>query len=429
MDCDQWIHVAKEAGFRHIVLTTKHVDGFCLWDSKLTEYDVAASPVKTDVVGDVAKACEKYGVKLGLYYSLWDAREPSQAKDMPRYVEYMKGQITELLTNYGPVCEFWFDAPWATPKDSDWCIPELRELIHRLQPNCAVTVNHTISRPNEPRKACLPEDFEKGGKLRFWPVDFRAMDPHLVRADDPKVHTTPDNREVYLPFEHTVCISAMANWFQKKEVRPARTPDELEALFYWCTSNDNVLLVNIPPDPTGRLRENEVKAALETADLLGIRGGNQALPAAPVNQAFGVEAHTDSSTGPDHEGAAAVDFKLQSTAWMATQAPAMITLTPKAPFYFNRIVLHEAFSERDLGDKFSKVREFAVQKFAIDSLQAGEWKTIHEGTDIGAVKTIRFPNLLTADQVRVRILEAGKAPGLRSIEISDHATRKPRPLK
>ncbi len=221
LDCDQWIRVAKEAGFRHVVLTTKHVDGFCLWDSALTDYDVGASPVKTDIVAEVAKACQKYGVKLGLYYSLWDTHEPTQANDMPRYVAYMKGQLTELLTRYGPVCELWFDAPWATPRDSDWCYPELRELIHQLQPGCAVTVNHTVLHAKKPRHPSLPVDFAHGSKLRFWPVDFRAKDPDLVRSNDPKIYTAPDESQVYLPFEHTVCISDLANWFQKKNVRPA----------------------------------------------------------------------------------------------------------------------------------------------------------------------------------------------------------------
>lgn len=426
LDCDQWIRAAKEVGFRHVVLTTKHVDGFCLWDSKLTEYDVAASPVKTDVVGEVSKACAKYGVKLGLYYSLWDAHEPSQANDMPKYVEYMKGQLTELLSNYGPVCELWFDAPWATKDDASWKYPEVRALIGRLQPACAVTVNHTVSMPDDPRKPCVPEDFTEGGKLRFWPVDFRAKDPDLVRADDPKHYTNPASEKVYLPFEHTVCVSAMANWFQKKEIRPAREPDELEALYHWCTANDNVLLLNVPPDQTGRLRENEIEAVLGTADLLGIRGGKSPLPTAPKNQALGVKAEADSVRGPGHEADKAVDTRLEGTCWTAAATPASITLSPEKPFRFNRIVLHEAFDVHKLGDGFSQERRFRVTKFRIDALQGGEWKTIREGAGIGAAKTLRFDSMQTADKIRLRILDATGPAGIRLIEVSDNSTRKPR---
>ena len=77
LDCDQWVRIAREAGFRYVVLVTKHHDGFCLWDSKYTDYDVASSPVPTDIIAAVAKACKKYGLQLGLYYSLWDRHEPS----------------------------------------------------------------------------------------------------------------------------------------------------------------------------------------------------------------------------------------------------------------------------------------------------------------------------------------------------------------
>ena len=109
LDCDQWVRIAREAGFRYVVLVTKHHDGFCLWDSKYTDYDVASSPVPTDIIAAVAKACKKYGLQLGLYYSLWDRHEPSYKEaDFSRYVDYMAHQLTELMSNYGPICELWF---------------------------------------------------------------------------------------------------------------------------------------------------------------------------------------------------------------------------------------------------------------------------------------------------------------------------------
>ena len=77
LDCDQWIRVARDAGFRYVLFTAKHHEGFALWDSQYTDYDVASSPIKTDVVAEVAKACRKYGLGFALYYSLWDRREPS----------------------------------------------------------------------------------------------------------------------------------------------------------------------------------------------------------------------------------------------------------------------------------------------------------------------------------------------------------------
>lgn len=97
IDADQWIGTAYEAGMNYVVLITKHHDGFCLWDTDTTEYSVNYSPVKTDVVKAVSEACKKYGVKLGLYYSLWDRHEKCYGDD-EKYVEYMLRQLSELTT-------------------------------------------------------------------------------------------------------------------------------------------------------------------------------------------------------------------------------------------------------------------------------------------------------------------------------------------
>lgn len=236
LDCDQWVKTAKEAGFKYIILITKHHDGFCLWDSKYTDYDVASSPVKTDVVKAVANACKKYGLQLGLYYSLWDRHEPThKEKDPSAYVQYMKNQLTELLTQNGEIIEIWFDGAWAK-KDEDWQIPEIYDLIKKLQPKCLVTVNHTIGHWENITKIRQPKDMTEGDPIRFFPVDFRTKDPNIARWDDPKLYTYK-NQKYYLPFEHTICLSERSNWFQKKQIMPTRSIDELEELFYWCTSN------------------------------------------------------------------------------------------------------------------------------------------------------------------------------------------------
>jgi alpha-L-fucosidase len=425
LDCDQWIKTAKEAGFRHVILTSKHHDGFCLWDSAATDYDVGASPVKTDVIAEVAKACKKYGVKLGFYYSLWDRHEPTHEDADPEpYVEFMKKQITELLTNYGEICEFWFDGAWAKP-DAQWRIPELYAHIKRIQPKCQVTVNHTISIPGQPTGIREPEDMIIGDRIRFWPVDFRTKDPNLVRKDDPKLYSNPNRDLRYLPFEHTICISSRWNWFQKREEIPARSPDELEELFYWCTANDNVLLVNLPPDQTGRIRENERKAIFETADRLGIRDGKP-LPRGYVDQAFGAKAEADSVFDANYGPEKAVDGSLERSRWASKDNVASITLIPKKPFRFDRVVLHEYAEVRLLGDGFTQAHTFRVQEFTLDAFEKGTWRTVHTGKEIGAAKIIRLNPLQTAERLRVRITKASAPPSLHRIAVSDMRSRKKR---
>jgi alpha-L-fucosidase len=252
LDCDQWVRVARDAGFRYVLLTTKHHDGFCLWNSKFTDYDVASSPVKTDVVAEVSKACKKYGLKFAVYYSLWDRHEPlHNDPDPQKYVQYMKNQLTELLTNYGEVVELWFDGGWAK-KQNDWGLDQLYTLVKRLQPNCAVGVNHTIVYEEGQRKFVIPDDMITDNKyyFQYFPGDFRLWDPQIAHLADKKQYLH-NGQSYYMPFEHTICISKPWSWFQKSKPVPARSLDELEELFYWCTANQNALVIDIPPGPSG----------------------------------------------------------------------------------------------------------------------------------------------------------------------------------
>ncbi|TKC08527.1 alpha-L-fucosidase [Pedobacter frigoris] len=414
LNCDQWIADAKEAGARHVVLTVKHHDGFCLWNSQYTDYDVAASPVKTDVVKAVADACKKYGVQFGIYYSLWDRHEPSyKAADKKEYIKYMKNQLTELLTNYGPVCELWFDGAWDR-KAEDWDVSGLYELTKKLQPNCAFTFNHTIGVGQNAKGIGQPRNFKEGDVIRFYPVDFRTKDPNLVRSDDPKIYSY-GTQSYYLPFEHTICLSDRWNWFQKKDIIAARPLDELEQLFYWCTSNDNVLLLNYPPDQTGQQRANERERLLELADRLGIRGGKKPLPKAKVNLAMG-QPIIATSSAPEKPADKANDTDMESY-WMAAEDKSSLEISFKKPQKVRQISLLEYADVKDLGDGFSSERSFRTTAFNVEAYIGSSWKTIHEGTTIGACLTFKLKNPVQAQKVKINILAATKPVGFYHISI------------
>jgi alpha-L-fucosidase len=154
-DPDAWVRMAKRAGMQYIVITTKHHDGFALFDSKGTTWDVMATPYGRDIVGQLAEACRRGGIRLGLYYSIMDwhhpdylprreweaASRPETGADVERYVAFMKGQLNELLTNYGPVGVLWFDGQW----EGTWTAARGRDLydyVRGLQPS--VIVNNRV---------------------------------------------------------------------------------------------------------------------------------------------------------------------------------------------------------------------------------------------------------------------------------------------
>ncbi len=122
-DADKWVQIAKDAGMKYMVLTTKHHDGFCLWDTKQTDYNIMNSPFGRDVVKELATACRKQGIAFGTYYSTCDWYHPDfpltspggrvgrKQHDLDRYTDYLKAQVKELLMNYGPLVSLWYDVP------------------------------------------------------------------------------------------------------------------------------------------------------------------------------------------------------------------------------------------------------------------------------------------------------------------------------
>ena len=162
-NAEHWVLTAKNLGFRYVVITTKHHSGFCIFNSKHTDYDIVdATPFKRDPIKELSDACAKHDMKLGIYYSIWDLHHPSYSgnlgsTDYNAYFTYMLGQVEELLTNYGPVATMWFDGEW----EETWTVERanvLRELIRRLQPN-TVIANRIGQRRKDDGDYYTPENY------------------------------------------------------------------------------------------------------------------------------------------------------------------------------------------------------------------------------------------------------------------------------
>jgi len=174
-NADQWVQTARNAGMKYIVITSKHHDGFCLWDSKVTNYDIMdATPFKRDILKELSVACKKHGIRLCFYHSIMDWHHPdAQAPFHPnyndgsrtnpnfsRYVKnYLKPQIKELITNYGPLGVMWFDGEWI----KDWTEPQGVDLynhVRSLQPN--IIVNNRVGKGRKSMQGMTRENYFAG---------------------------------------------------------------------------------------------------------------------------------------------------------------------------------------------------------------------------------------------------------------------------
>ncbi len=273
IDAEQWIKGAKDAGMKYVILVTKHHEGFCLWNSQYTKYDVAESGNPTNVVEEVAKACKKYDIGLGLYYSLWDRTENADVKNQSAdamYNEYMLKQLDELIKitkRYTDIIEFWFDGGWVK-ENYRWPIMDIYQTIKSKLPNCLVGINWTIGLPsNVDHHPVLPTDQKEGYPIRYFPSDFRLGDPYSPSDNDPKVFTY-NGRNYYLPWESTICLSK--RWFYHTEDHEYKSLEELEKMYKQCTKNNNILILNCPPNRDGQLRERDIELLKQLRVRLGI---------------------------------------------------------------------------------------------------------------------------------------------------------------
>jgi len=157
-DAHQWVSIAKNAGMKYLVITSKHHDGFSLFDSKLTDYDIVdATPFERDPLKELALACREQGIKLCFYHSIMDWYRPEQKTDFPNYKKFLYGQVRELITNYGPLGIMWFDGEWI-PQWNRQQGRELEQFVHSLQPDIIVN-NRVGKREREDGDYGTPEQF------------------------------------------------------------------------------------------------------------------------------------------------------------------------------------------------------------------------------------------------------------------------------
>jgi len=269
LDVDQWVRVAKEAGMRYAVLTAKHVSGFCLWPSAHTDYHVGNSGNTTDVVAAFVEACERYGLRPGLYYCSWDnhhrlgSETPNfthQPYTTEEYRAFQRAQIEELLTDYGSIEEVWIDIPNYLGRDGR---NKQYEQIVRLQPDAVVMMNAGFGDGTDPKtESTWPTDIvaierdlpnSASGYQPWHDIDLEhrrelAAGPAVWHGRQP----IPPKRH-YLPGE--VCDTISKAWFYYNK-DDLRSDGELLGMRLIARERGANFLLNVPPDPRGLIRED-----------------------------------------------------------------------------------------------------------------------------------------------------------------------------
>lgn len=237
-----WVRLAKDSGQKYITITSKHHDGFCMYRSALTDFNIVdATPFRRDPTEELADECRRQGVKLFFYYSQLDWRHPDyfprgrtgrasgrpERGDWNRYKEYYIGQVRELCTNYGEIGGLWFDGWWDRP-EADWGHDELYGMIHQLQPQALVGNNH--------HRAPYPGE------------DFQMFEQDLPGENSSGFNTA---QPAHLPFE--TCKTINRSWGLNTKDQRHRSAEELTRYLIQAAGRDANLLLNTGPLPTGEI--------------------------------------------------------------------------------------------------------------------------------------------------------------------------------
>ena len=370
-NAEQWVVALKEGGFKMVILTAKHHDGFCLWPTKTTEHSVANSLWRDgggDVVRELKNAADKHGMKFGVYLSPWDRNAPSYG-DSPTYNQLFVDQLHELLSNYGEVHEVWFDGangegPNGKKQIYDW--EAFYHVIDSLQPNAV--------------KAIMGDDVrwvgnESGlGRETEWSVTPLRADIHddavdennrlgisAIAKDLGSRKLIEQAKSIYW-YPSEVDVSIRPGWFYHPEQdTQVKTLEHLVDIYYQSVGMNSVLLLNIPPDTRGLIHEVDATRLKEFGQYIK-------------------ETFADNKMAETH------------TYWKARNGDYK-EYKIKEGEIINTVLLQEDIQK---GQR--------VEVFKVEGLIDGNWVKLAEGTTIGYKRLLRF-NDVAPEKIRITLIE------------------------
>ena len=400
LDTDQWCDALKSAGIRACVLTAKHHDGFCLFDSAYTKHSVMSSPCPVDVAASLAASCEKYGVKLGLYLSPWDRHEQRYGSGK-EYNDFFCGQLEEIMTRYGKLYSLWFDGacgegPNGKKQLYDW--DRYYELIRRLQPDAVISsvgpdvrwVGNEAGATRQSEWSVVPSWLRDADKIagESQQEDDATFRERPVQREDLGSRKALENETDLVWYPAEVDVSIRPGWFYHEDEDDKLKPLETLLRFYETAVGGNaVLLLNVPPDREGRIHETDRRRLAELGKAIRNIFGVNLLEGASVL------AGTEDSVHP-----AVNILKDDETYWRPEGETEKAELEIKLRGYttVSHIELREQIRESQ-----------RIEAFTIFTETNSGREKIYEGTTVGFRKICRFKHVetgclhITIDKSRV----------------------------
>lgn len=408
LDCEQWAQTLVKAGMKGVILTAKHHDGFCLWPFEGTDYSVKNSPWKNgqgNVVKELSEACKKYGLKFAVYLSPWDRHQANYGT--PEYLPYFYAQLHDLLTNYGPVFEVWFDGAnggdgwYGGAKDirtidrkNYYNYPRIYEMLDSIQPQAIIF--------SDGGPGCRWVGNEKGfaGATNWSFLRKGEVHPGYDKSYELQ-YGHPDGNQ-WVPAECDVSIRP--GWFyHPEEDDRVKSPDQLVDLYYRSVGHNATLLLNFPVDRRGLIHPVDSANAVRFHEMI-----QQQLK---TNLVAGMTPKVSNERGGDFVASALTDDNFD-TYWATEDGvtTADIEFSFDTPTRMNRMMLQEYIP---LGQR--------VKSFVVEYLDRDTWlpvKLNEETTTIGYKRLLRFETVKTKG-IRIRITDARGPLCLSSVGVYD----------
>ena len=403
LDADEWARFAAEAGMSALIFTAKHFDGFCLWQTKMTDYSLKSCPNwregKGDIVAELSAACRKYGLGFGLYVAPWDKHESTYGTGKP-YDDFFCGLLEELLTNYGDIFEIWLDCRAGTGVNGttqEFDLERYHALIRSLQPDCVI--------------AGLGPDVRWNGGNRFVPrkEEWSSVPARLYTGDKKLTFVSPDlggrktikkdTEFIWYPLE--VGVPLRDGWFFNKDQNySSKTKDKLWKLYLNSVGHNANFMLGICPDKQGNFHEVDASILKNFAKDLKLHFGYNLIAergsvavGSALSEVYGAENLIKESDG----------------FWMPAEADnaPFIDITFEEPELFDKLVIRENIRNGQ------RIEAFEVQL----PDKKGKLRTVYEGTTVGNRKICEL-DAVKADRVRIVFTSFRDTPQVKYVSLN-----------